>query len=199
MTSTVTAIHIFVAVILMISVLLQSGKGSGLGAAFGGSSSSVFGSRGPATLISRVTSVAAIIFMVTSLTLSIFAQGGSSSGSVVTEDEPEVVQTTSEGLPVGEDALQVAPETSAPANAPVAADSSVETDQAEHAGHTSEPSEPGPAVAEPAGGDAAAALEPAPEAGQTALTASPAETGDQAVTGSTTGNGNQQEAAADSQ
>ncbi|MDR2349583.1 MAG: preprotein translocase subunit SecG, partial [Deltaproteobacteria bacterium] len=69
MESAVTAVHIAVAIILMISVLLQTGKGSGLGAAFGGSSSSVFGSRGPAGLIAKITAVAAVIFMVTSLTL----------------------------------------------------------------------------------------------------------------------------------
>ena len=86
MSTAITTIHVIVAIILMVSVLLQSGKGSGLGAAFGGSSSSVFGSRGPASLIGKVTSVAAIIFMVTSLTLSIFAQGGGPSRSVITED-----------------------------------------------------------------------------------------------------------------
>ncbi|MDR2443859.1 MAG: preprotein translocase subunit SecG [Deltaproteobacteria bacterium] len=107
MTTAITTIHIVVAFILMISVLLQSGKGSGLGAAFGGGSSSVFGSRGPATLISRVTSVAAIIFMVTSLTLSIFAQGGGPTGSVVTEDEIPEVQAQTEGKPIDEEALQL--------------------------------------------------------------------------------------------
>ncbi|MDR1109263.1 MAG: preprotein translocase subunit SecG, partial [Deltaproteobacteria bacterium] len=88
MSTLVTSVHVLVAFILIVSVLLQTGKGSGLGAAFGGSSSSVFGARGPATIISRVTSVAAIIFMVTSLTLSIFAHGGSRKGSVIVADEP---------------------------------------------------------------------------------------------------------------
>ncbi|MDR0354630.1 MAG: preprotein translocase subunit SecG, partial [Deltaproteobacteria bacterium] len=109
MTTIITSIHVFVAILLMISVLLQTGKGSGLGAAFGGSSSSVFGSRGPATLISRVTSVAAVIFMVTSLVLSLWAQGGVKLGSVVVADAPAAASApaSTEGRIVSEEDVQV--------------------------------------------------------------------------------------------
>ncbi|MDR2456580.1 MAG: preprotein translocase subunit SecG [Deltaproteobacteria bacterium] len=108
MSTAITSIHVIVAIILMVSVLLQSGKGSGLGAAFGGSSSSVFGSRGPATLISRVTTVAAVIFMVTSMTLSIFAQGGGPSRSVITEDAPPPVpEAPAEGRAISEEEIQL--------------------------------------------------------------------------------------------
>ncbi|MDR3204926.1 MAG: preprotein translocase subunit SecG [Deltaproteobacteria bacterium] len=109
MSAAITSIHVMVAVILMVSVLLQTGKGSGLGAAFGGSSSSVFGSRGPATIISRVTSVAALIFMTTSLILSIFAHGLTTSGSVVTADETvkeEKAVDSLEGKKVSEEEVQ---------------------------------------------------------------------------------------------
>ncbi|MDR1545540.1 MAG: preprotein translocase subunit SecG [Deltaproteobacteria bacterium] len=117
MSAAITTIHVTVAVILMISVLLQTGKGSGLGAAFGGSSSSVFGARGPATFISRVTSVAAVIFMATSLTLSIFAQSGGSGASMVTDDDlPAPAQSAAQtsGAPVTEEELQ---QSAAPAEA----------------------------------------------------------------------------------
>ncbi|MDR2612576.1 MAG: preprotein translocase subunit SecG [Deltaproteobacteria bacterium] len=83
--SGITIIHVIAALILMVSVLLQTGKGSGLGAAFGGSSSSVFGARGPAGLIAKVTAVAAVIFMTTSFTLAMAARGGAGA-SIVPDD-----------------------------------------------------------------------------------------------------------------
>ncbi|MDR3134539.1 MAG: preprotein translocase subunit SecG [Deltaproteobacteria bacterium] len=108
MSAFITFIHVIVAIILMISVLLQTGKNSGMGAAFGGTSSSVFGARGPATLISRVTTMAAIIFMVTSLTLSVFAQSAYKRGSVVVADPAP--ETPVERRVVSEDEfLQVDP------------------------------------------------------------------------------------------
>lgn len=65
-------IHIVVAVILTIVVLLQSGKAGDLASAFGGASTqTAFGTRGAATLLTKVTTICAIIFMLTSLTLSI--------------------------------------------------------------------------------------------------------------------------------
>ena len=65
-----------VAVILVLTVLLQAGKGAGMGAAFGGSSGTVFGARGPATLISKITCGAAVIFMCTSLNLALSQRNG---------------------------------------------------------------------------------------------------------------------------
>jgi preprotein translocase subunit SecG len=72
-------IHIIVCFILVAIVLLQSGKGAELGAAFGGGSShTLFGSRGAATFLNKMTTAAAIVFMITSLTLAIVtAKGGS--------------------------------------------------------------------------------------------------------------------------
>ncbi len=79
----ILSIHVIVAVILVLTVLLQTGKGSGMGAAFGGGSSgTMFGSRGPATLISKITAVAAAIFMVTSFQLALI-QGGLEQSSVM--------------------------------------------------------------------------------------------------------------------
>jgi len=66
------AFHIMVSVLLIITVLLQPGKGGGgLGAAFGGgSSSSVFGGRGATTILSKATGVLAAIFFVLSVTIA---------------------------------------------------------------------------------------------------------------------------------
>lgn len=71
----IVIVHVFVALVLILVVLLQSGKGAGLGAGFGGSSQSVFGARGPQSFLGKFTTVAAILFMVTSLTLSMLSAG----------------------------------------------------------------------------------------------------------------------------
>ncbi len=67
-------IHILVCIFLIIVVLLQSGKAADLAGAFGGmGSQTAFGPRGSATLLSKATTVSAIIFMLTSMSLSILA------------------------------------------------------------------------------------------------------------------------------
>ena len=63
------AVHVITCIILVITVLLQQGKGAEVGAVFG-SSEAIFGSAGPATLLSKVTTVCAIVFMLTSLALT---------------------------------------------------------------------------------------------------------------------------------
>ncbi len=69
-----TVVHIIVCLFLIIVVLLQSGKSADIAAAFGGmGSQTAFGPRGAATLLSKATTLAAVIFMLTSITLSIFA------------------------------------------------------------------------------------------------------------------------------
>ena len=73
MTVLITVIHVVVSFVLVLVILLQAGKGGGLGAAFGGGAQSVFGGRGAQTFLGKVTSVAAGIFMLTSLTLSYMA------------------------------------------------------------------------------------------------------------------------------
>lgn len=69
----VLAIHIVLAFGLIVLVLLQHGKGADAGANFGGSSQSVFGSRGSATFLSRMTAVLATLFFITSLSLAYIA------------------------------------------------------------------------------------------------------------------------------
>jgi len=77
----ISIIHILVSLVLIAVVLLQAGKGANMGAAFGGSSQTVFGSSGPGTFLSKMTTVIAIVFMLTSLVLSHPAFQG--AGSVV--------------------------------------------------------------------------------------------------------------------
>jgi preprotein translocase subunit SecG len=69
----VTILHIVVCVAMILVVLLQAGKGASMGAAFGGSSQTVFGSSGPGTFLSKMTTVIATIFMLTALSLSYFS------------------------------------------------------------------------------------------------------------------------------
>jgi preprotein translocase subunit SecG len=81
----VTTIHVIVCIFLIAVVLLQSGKSADIAAAFGGmGSQTAFGTRTAATVLSKATTWAAIIFMLTSITLTIFAsQRRASSGSVL--------------------------------------------------------------------------------------------------------------------
>ena len=75
----VTVIHVAVCIIMILVVLLQAGKGANMGAAFGGSSQTVFGSSGAGTFLGKMTAAIAIIFMLTSLTLTYSASRKGSS------------------------------------------------------------------------------------------------------------------------
>jgi preprotein translocase subunit SecG len=80
----VLLIHILVCVFLIIVVLLQSGKAADLAGAFGGmGSQTAFGPRGSATLLSKATTISAVLFMLTSLTLSILATKNAGLGTSV--------------------------------------------------------------------------------------------------------------------
>jgi preprotein translocase subunit SecG len=90
-----TIVHIIVSLGLIAVVLLQSGKGAEMGASFGASGSqSVFGAGGGSTFMSKMTTGAAIIFMLTSLTLAYLSSrpGGSSimSSKVPAQTAPQM-------------------------------------------------------------------------------------------------------------
>jgi len=70
MSSFLTVLHIVVSFALVMIVLLQAGKGAEMGAAFGGASQTVFGGAGAMGFLTKLTTVAAIIFMITSLLLA---------------------------------------------------------------------------------------------------------------------------------
>ncbi|MBN2438981.1 MAG: preprotein translocase subunit SecG [Deltaproteobacteria bacterium] len=66
----ITIVHIVACIVLILVVLLQAGKGANIGAVFGGSSQTIFGSSGPGTFLGKMTTAVAVIFMLTSLSLS---------------------------------------------------------------------------------------------------------------------------------
>jgi preprotein translocase subunit SecG len=75
-----TVLHVMVCVFLVVVVLLQRGKGAEIGAVFGGGSgSTIFGSRGAGNFLTKLTTGAAVVFMLTSLSLAYFAQEGARS------------------------------------------------------------------------------------------------------------------------
>ena len=80
---TLVIIHLIACFLMIGAILLQSGKGAEIGAAFGGSSQTVFGSRGPANFLSKFTVVVAVVFMVTSLSLAILAKERTFSSTVI--------------------------------------------------------------------------------------------------------------------
>lgn len=111
MTILLTILHVLVSLFLIAVVLLQSGKGAEMGASFGSSGSqSVFGAGGGTTFLSKMTTGAAIIFMLTSLTLA-YISGRPSSSSIMSGKSRS---TTTEKVPA-----QV-PKSQAPAGQPSA-------------------------------------------------------------------------------
>jgi preprotein translocase subunit SecG len=90
----ITVVHVGVCLFLIAVVLLQSGKSGDLAAAFGGQGSqTAFGPRGAATALSRATTWSAIIFMVTSITLSIYAAKRTGPASVLSGVKPGTTQS----------------------------------------------------------------------------------------------------------
>lgn len=99
-------IHLIVCFFLIFIVLVQSGKGAELGAAFGGSSQTMFGARGAATFFSKMTTVAAVVFMLTSLSLAVLSVRG---GSVVKKVPVATEQKAIPQIPEGAGPLQADP------------------------------------------------------------------------------------------
>ena len=106
-----TAIHVLVCLFLMIVVLLQSGKAADLAGAFGGmGSQTAFGPRGSATVLSKATTIAAVLFMLTSSSLSIVAmRGGASSRTVLDRVKAPAKQSAPAPVPAAPAPQQPAP------------------------------------------------------------------------------------------
>jgi len=94
LTVLITILHVLVCLFLIGVVLLQHGKSADLAATFGGAGSqAAFGPRGAATLLSRITTWSAIIFMITSITLSIVASRRTSgTGSILSGEKAAPTQ-----------------------------------------------------------------------------------------------------------
>jgi preprotein translocase subunit SecG len=97
-----TILHVLVCVFLVIVVLLQSGKAADLAGAFGGmGSQTAFGPRGAATVLSKATTIAAGLFMVTSLTLAVMATRNAGVGRSVL-DRSKPVTNSKPAAPAGQ-------------------------------------------------------------------------------------------------
>lgn len=135
----VMIIHVIVSLLLVIVVLLQSGKSADLAGAFGGmGSQSTFGPRGTATLLSKLTTTLAILFMVTSLSLWIIQANRSGPKSAVEEITPAQTPATQTTAPTSttpgketavptEDATTQPPATTPPATTTPEKDAAGET------------------------------------------------------------------------
>lgn len=113
----VLIIHLIVCFFLIFIVLIQSSKGAEMGAAFGGGSSqTLFGSRGAGTILTKLTTISAIVFMLTSLSLAILSINRSS----IMMDAPkqEIPPPLSEQLPLKEQSTGPADAETAEAPAP---------------------------------------------------------------------------------
>ena len=120
MTIFLTLIHVLVCIFLILVVLLQTGRGADLAGAFGGGGSqTAFGARGATTLLHKLTTVSAILFMATSLLLAIVASRP--EPSVIEDAIPGAVPAAAEQAPAG-DAAPPAPGTDpgSPASPPAA-------------------------------------------------------------------------------
>ncbi len=99
MSTFIIVIHIVVAFALILIVLLQTGKGADMGAAFGGGGSqTLFGSTGASTFLSRLTTAAAIVFMLTSLGLA-YVSSHRSGRSVMSEVGVPATQQEEQATP----------------------------------------------------------------------------------------------------
>jgi preprotein translocase subunit SecG len=117
-------LHVMVSIFMVAVVLLQSGKGAEMGASFGSSGSqSVFGAGGGTTFLSKMTTGAAIIFMLTSLTLAYISGQPSSSSIMSGKGKPAPAgkapaQIPSSPAPAGQ--VPASPAQGKPATAPAA-------------------------------------------------------------------------------
>ena len=117
------ALYVIISLFLVIVVLLQPGKGEGMGAAFGGSSTcSVFGGRGASTVLTKMTTGSAVLFMVLSVLL---ARAGADRSAVTDAPPPplseQAATSPSTGGEQAEQAPADKPAPEAPAAAPAAA------------------------------------------------------------------------------
>ena len=93
MDTIINAIHIIAALSLILSVLLQAGKGAAMGSGLGaGSSQTMFGSSGAGGFLTKLTTGIAILFMITSLTLAVFSTQKKSSSLIQGVEEPAQMQ-----------------------------------------------------------------------------------------------------------
>ena len=116
----ITILHVFVSLGLILVVLLQTGKGAEIGAVFGGSSSTIFGSSGAGNFLTRLTTGMAIVFMITSLTLGYFA--GKKPTSTIFDNRAPVAEPRTPAQPTVPAPQQNVPATGAHPESPTKSD-----------------------------------------------------------------------------
>jgi preprotein translocase subunit SecG len=120
MITLVVIVHVIVCIALVIIVLLQAGRGAEIGAAFGGASQTIFGSSGSGGFMSKLTTGAAIIFMLTCLSLSYFASHRSETSVVESSQKQQAGQPLPAqpvpGAPAQPAGIPQAPQSPAPLN-----------------------------------------------------------------------------------
>ena len=100
MTQVLIIIHIVVSLAMIMIVLLQTGKGADMGAAFGGGASqTLFGSAGASTFLTKLTTVAAVVFMITSLALAYYSTNRTKSSIMMDAKPPVTEQAAPQALP----------------------------------------------------------------------------------------------------
>ena len=129
MVTFITILHVIACIFLILVVLLQAGKGGGMGVAFGsGTSAAVFGGRGAGSFLEKLTAGTAIVFMLTSMTLAYFASQSDSArlqkiaASRGDKDKADKKRAEDEKAQkeAAERAKATAPSTTAPATTPAA-------------------------------------------------------------------------------
>jgi len=98
-----TILHVIMCLILIGIVLLQTGKGASMGAAFGGATNTLFGGAGPASFLNKITTIAAVMFMLTSFTLAILSSRGTTSSTVLDATQTQQEQPMEQSTPTSEE------------------------------------------------------------------------------------------------
>ena len=168
MSIVITVLHVVACFVLIVVVLLQTGKGADIGAVFGGSSQTIFGSSGAGNLLTRLTTWTAVVFMATSLLLT-YASTQHLTTSIADSlpDEPPPLSAPLEGdavpaAPAAEDGATTAPATGDAAPAEGASAPAADGTAAAPAVEPAAPVEAAPAEApKPADDKSAAADAPA--------------------------------------
>jgi preprotein translocase subunit SecG len=121
MVTILTIIHIIVCVFLVSIVLLQHGKGADIGATFGGGGQSLFGTEGPVPMLNKITTAAAVIFMVTSISLAYISAHRTTSSVMGGYSAPAPVEQPSQNAEQIPDRIpmpEAAPDEPVPAQFP---------------------------------------------------------------------------------
>jgi len=114
----VTVVHILTCLLLILVILLQSGKGGGVSAAFGGGAGAALGQRSAATVLGKLTAVAATVFMITSMVLAVYSTPGVQDQTLKDVEGAATGAAAGEEIEAGGD--EASPESATPAAAPEA-------------------------------------------------------------------------------